>query len=917
MNATPQTSSLSELLSHSDWLRVLARKLVADEATAEDLVQETWLAAMKNPPAMDRPARPWLAGVLRNLAKLRHRTETRRSKRQGVAALEQEELPSAAELVEQVETERQLAASVLGLNEPFRTTMLLRYFQDLSLAEIASRQGVPAATVRWRHAKGLELLRNGLDQEYGDTRSWCQALIVLARVGSPERDGTTLSGSVLASASVLLAALKTLVIACAIACALWLGISSVRDWLRPSEVMGGLVAQDSGGQASPEERWLEGSGPTDVSRRRQNVGPDPEIHSTLAAEATGPVVTLRVHVSDDASNTEITGREVVVVDVEERAHSTVVDSSGWAEFEDLTDPFYLYVRRPGGFAHGERIAERGDEIRIHLPAGHELSGHAFLNDAPAPPGIELFLLWDAPLFGGRDWNDELTEDIFERLGADLRATTTTREDGSFRFRGLEADWNGVLYVPENYRLSSVHPPSPQRTGGGCVRFDRTQSGFELYMEQHPRLVGRVLESNGQESVGQAKILCVGIDEEGERVDLESTTSPEGAFEIRLKGSSFQELKLVYSADDGRGHSMRPIELGPGRSVVDLGDLLLSDTELCFVHVTDGQGQPISGALVSGSEFGPFSEPTDDSGSTMSYLLESEDSLLEVSAAGYGTVRVARPAKDGETITVELGKTSELTVKLLLPERVRHAGLSMLLESRGSALRLPSHRRDVGEGGVLSLPFDEEPRLHVVDLIPGQALVLSILGPDGGILKSKSLGELEQDEHRTVEIDLIVRSRKAHFVLQNEEGGRIKGVDLLFRLDGREFIRTTSDRTGSFRQDFMPVEGLSLEISMRGYCTIHLGNEDLVLKGPRQTFYLEAARDVNLDLRERSGDPMRIRSVAARAADREEVWFATQTADGSFVLVDVPKVDLQLTVTTQDGEFVQSIDSGTRDFTIRR
>jgi RNA polymerase sigma factor (sigma-70 family) len=917
MSALSQTSSLSELLSHSDWLRILARKLVADDATAEDLVQETWLAAMKNPPAVDRPARPWLAGVVRNLAKLRYRTETRRSKRQGVVALEQEDLPSAAQLVEQVETERQLAATVLALDEPFRTTVLLRYFQDLSLAEIAARQGVPAATVRWRHARGLELLRNGLDQEYGDTRTWCQALIVLARAASPERDGAVLSGSVLASASALLAALKTLVVAFAIIGVLWLGISSVRDWLNPSEMMEGLVARDSGGQASPEERWLDGSGLAADSRRMQAAGFDPEALSAPEEDAQGPAYTLRVHVVDDATGEDTTGREVVVVDLEERAHKALVNSAGWAEFENLIEPVYLYINRPGSFAHGEPIADRGDEIRIHLPAGKELRGRAFLDGAPAPSGIELCLLWDAPLFRGRDWDDDLTADIFEKLGADLRAVTTIGESGSFHFTGLEEDWNGVLYVPESFRLSPVHPPAPHLIGGGTVRFERAQGCFELYMEQHPRVIGSVMEANGQEPVEYANVLCIAIDKKGERVDLETTTASDGEFEIRLMGSDYEELKLVYSAEDGRGHMLREFELERGTSVQDLGDLLLSDSELCFVQVTDAEGDPIAGAVVSGSEFGPFSLPTDISGSTMAYLSTGEDSLLEVTALGYGTVRVKRPKKDGESLKIELGRTSSLLVELLLPKRVRHAGLSMLLEGRGSALRLPSHGRDAGHGGVLNIRFGEEPQIEVVDLISGQSLILSILGPDGSVLSSKTIEELEQDERRKVEIDLIRRSRKAHFVLQDESGGRIKGGDLLFRLNGEEFIRTTSDRTGSFRQDFMPLEGLSLEVSMRGYCSRSFENDDLSPKGARQVFYLERARDVELDLQGRGGNPVRVHSIVARAADRDEVWHARQAQDGTFVLIDVPKDDLELTVRTSDGVFTHALDAGSREFTIRQ
>ena len=36
-----------EMLEHSGWVRALARALVRDAATADDIAQETWLAALR------------------------------------------------------------------------------------------------------------------------------------------------------------------------------------------------------------------------------------------------------------------------------------------------------------------------------------------------------------------------------------------------------------------------------------------------------------------------------------------------------------------------------------------------------------------------------------------------------------------------------------------------------------------------------------------------------------------------------------------------------------------------------------------------------------------------------------------------------------------------------------------------------
>ena len=54
-------SSVRDLLSQTSWLRALARRLVDNVDTADDLVQETWLAAVSNPPERGRPP-PSVAG---------------------------------------------------------------------------------------------------------------------------------------------------------------------------------------------------------------------------------------------------------------------------------------------------------------------------------------------------------------------------------------------------------------------------------------------------------------------------------------------------------------------------------------------------------------------------------------------------------------------------------------------------------------------------------------------------------------------------------------------------------------------------------------------------------------------------------------------------------------------------------------
>ena len=56
------------LLKHAAFLEQLARGLVRDPGLRDDLVQDTWIAAIRSPPREGR-VRGWLATVLRNAAR--------------------------------------------------------------------------------------------------------------------------------------------------------------------------------------------------------------------------------------------------------------------------------------------------------------------------------------------------------------------------------------------------------------------------------------------------------------------------------------------------------------------------------------------------------------------------------------------------------------------------------------------------------------------------------------------------------------------------------------------------------------------------------------------------------------------------------------------------------------------------------
>jgi RNA polymerase sigma-70 factor (ECF subfamily) len=176
------TQSLHALLDQTGWIHALARQLVSDPHLAADLAQDTTVDALERGPDGARPLRGWLVTVMRNnLAKLR-RGEGNRAAREDArrgAGLE----PAALDVVEKAETHRNVVLAVLALEEPYRSTLLMRFFEQLSYDEIARKTGVTRAAVNSRITRGLGELRVRLENTYGgDRRALGLALLPLAKL---------------------------------------------------------------------------------------------------------------------------------------------------------------------------------------------------------------------------------------------------------------------------------------------------------------------------------------------------------------------------------------------------------------------------------------------------------------------------------------------------------------------------------------------------------------------------------------------------------------------------------------------------------------------------------------------------------------------------------------------------------------
>ncbi len=153
-------------------LGYLYRLLYGDRLLAEDLAQETLLRAFAriDTYAYPRPFKPWLYTIATNLARNHYAAaDTRR-----VVAYEEEEKPQdrlnlpSQGMLDTLEEAEALECAVSALNrlpESQREAILLRYFEDLPLAQIGEMLGVPEGTVKSRLSIGLKRLRVLLVEE--------------------------------------------------------------------------------------------------------------------------------------------------------------------------------------------------------------------------------------------------------------------------------------------------------------------------------------------------------------------------------------------------------------------------------------------------------------------------------------------------------------------------------------------------------------------------------------------------------------------------------------------------------------------------------------------------------------------------------------------------------------------------------
>lgn len=152
------------LVRYRGFLESLAQRYVSADDEAQDLVQETYLTALRNPPPSTHRIRGWLAKVLRNLATNRFRRESL-SRSSGWLDEVEGGLEDPVTTAEKLGLQKRVHRALTRLDEKHRLVLHLRYYHDLPPRKIAARLGIPVETVRSRHRRALARLRYELGRD--------------------------------------------------------------------------------------------------------------------------------------------------------------------------------------------------------------------------------------------------------------------------------------------------------------------------------------------------------------------------------------------------------------------------------------------------------------------------------------------------------------------------------------------------------------------------------------------------------------------------------------------------------------------------------------------------------------------------------------------------------------------------------
>ncbi len=146
---------------HLDSAYRLAWAILTDTGDADDATQDAFALAWRNRRSLRDPARfdAWFGRIIVNVCRQRLRQRPRHQ----IQPLDIEIGPAVADASQSASERDAVSRAISRLDADHRIVVILRYWSDLSVDEIAARLDVPSGTVKSRLHYALRSMRPGLE----------------------------------------------------------------------------------------------------------------------------------------------------------------------------------------------------------------------------------------------------------------------------------------------------------------------------------------------------------------------------------------------------------------------------------------------------------------------------------------------------------------------------------------------------------------------------------------------------------------------------------------------------------------------------------------------------------------------------------------------------------------------------------
>lgn len=667
------------MLRDSGRWRALAAALVGKD-DADDVLQEVNLRLMRRPPDEPRAPGAWLRTITIHTALEWLRRKKTRARHERGAARPEPITETAEAPGERLAVQRQLLEAVDRLAEPYRTTVIERWFDELTPGEIATRLGVPASTVRNRLMRAHAELRKDLDRRFGARSAWALAFV---RLSDPKIVGAgtkTVAVAGIGGATIMLGLKSKLAIATVAVLLLtfaWTEFGDGRsdDALAPSNSPSEAGAHDA---AAPEARRVADAAPTitPIVAEKTNTSSAERAAAAESAPISNPTYLIVGRILCDekpaGSGSRITVTAIAKdLDRDTKKLEATADAGGTFTI-DATE----YLASLSSAVEFEFDVDHGDFLHEKVRAG---IAEAVADAAGKRTLTVTARMSRAAVVTGRIVDssghpvEKCAAGIFlesAKSGTTAAPTDSCRTDadGRFRLRTIPEASSIVLVATEDHR------PSHRATS---ARIGEPVDLGDIALSPGLRISGRVLLSGRPVKAGAVEAnLDSNVDATGKEFSLEGRT-------FALVGSRIERayVKAFLGSPSGGSEGAFSIDgLGEVPYVVTVSEVdqlnlhmslyesvrktVTAPATDCELDLSGGslrvrvraEGQPCAGASIELYEVGVYSVDADENGEGRFFLAFDVEHEVVVEKSGFEPFRKKFTIPKGapeKTIDVDL------------------------------------------------------------------------------------------------------------------------------------------------------------------------------------------------------------------------------------------------------------------------